>query len=176
MSITKKVTASVAAAATGLVVALSPSGLDAVKGHEGYRTQAYPDALHGWKVPTICYGSTKNVKRGDKATPEECNARLLADVQTHCGIVYDALVNTDVRLTQGEQDAYCSFAYNTGYFKTNRAGNQTSMYKNLIKGDHIQACKSINLYVAGADKAPGLRARRQAETELCLRDLSNPSS
>ena len=47
----------------------SQSSLNAIKKHEGVRHSAYLDAVG---VPTICYGSTRKVFIGQRATPAEC--------------------------------------------------------------------------------------------------------
>ncbi|QQK88402.1 hypothetical protein [Providencia phage PSTRCR_114] len=63
---------------------LAPVFLAAVAGtigyHEGYRTTAYLDSAG---VPTVCYGSTKDVKYPSKVTDEECAARLASDLESH---------------------------------------------------------------------------------------------
>ena len=76
----------VAVAGAGLLAlasALLPSqsGLDSIKKHEGVRYTAYLDAV---QVPTICYGSTRKVYIGQRATPAECEERLLEDA-TYAG-------------------------------------------------------------------------------------------
>lgn len=167
-----KLAAGLVAAGLGVAAVMSPSGLESLKKHEGYRLEAYPDVLHGWKVPTICYGDTHPVPRkGQVATHQECSDRLMEDVQAHCAILDRALKGTNIALTQGEVDAYCSFAYNTGYFKTQRNGKTTTMYRELLKGNHRSACDGLLLYTAGSNKAPGLKARRKAEHQLCISQL-----
>lgn len=166
-----KLAAGVIAAGLGVAAVMSPSGITELKKHEGSSAVAYPDVLHGWKVPTICYGSTKDVQRGQRATPAECDERLKADVARHCAIIDRALKGTNIALTQGEVDAYCSFAFNTGYFTHQRNGKPTTMYRELLNGNHVAACNGLLLYTAGSDKAPGLKSRRSAEHKLCLSQL-----
>lgn len=169
--IKSKLAAGAVAAGLGVAAVMSPQGVTELQKHEGYRTTAYADALHGWKVPTICYGSTKDVYRGQVATKAECNARLKADVAQHCALVDRALKGTSIALTQGEVDAYCSFAFNTGYFQYQRNGKVTTMYRELLNGNHRAACDGLLLYTAGSDKAPGLKPRRKAEHQLCVSQL-----
>lgn len=166
-----KLAAGVLAAGLGVAAVMSPSGVSELVKHEGYRTHAYADTLHGWKVPTICYGSTLNVQRGQVATKAECDERLKVDVARHCALVDRALTGTNIILTQGEVDAYCSFAFNTGYFQYQRNGKATTMYRALRNGNHRAACDGLLLYTAGSDKAPGLKARRKAEHQLCVSQL-----
>ena len=44
-------------------------------GFEGVRYVAYQDVGSVW---TICYGETLGVKKGDTATPEQCESQLIA--------------------------------------------------------------------------------------------------
>lgn len=171
-----RIAAGVIAAGLGVAAVVSPEGLGHIKRHEGLSLVAYPDALHGWKVPTICYGATQpRPYKGQKVSLAECDTQLAKDVKKHCAIVDNALRGTKVVLTQGEVDAYCSFAYNTGYFKTNRSGQTTAMYRNLIAGDNRAACAGLLLYTAGSDRAPGLKTRRQQEYSICMLGLDNVS-
>lgn len=167
-----KVAALAAAGITALVVAMSPAGREEVKVHEGVRTTAYADPYYGWTLPTICYGSTSGVTRGQKATLAECDARLKVDIARACDTVKRDLRGTGVLLTQGEQDAYCSFAFNTGYFKYQRNGNLTSMYKNLVAGKPYEACQALKLYTySNGVKSRGLVNRRNHEAARCVSDF-----
>lgn len=167
-----KVAAAGVAVAVALGVSMSPQAVDELKVHEGVRTTAYADPYYGWQLPTICYGSTAGVTRGQKATLAECDARLRVDIDRACKIVERDLKDTGVRLTQGEQDAYCSFAFNTGYFKYQRNGNLTSMYTNLVAGRPEQACKALNLYVlSNGVRSNGLVKRRAVESQRCTSEL-----
>lgn len=160
------------AVAVAVGVSLSPKAVDELKVHEGVRTTAYADPYYGWQLPTICYGSTSNVKRGQKATMAECDARLRVDTDRACKIVERDLNGTGVRLTQGEQDAYCSFAFNTGYFKYQRNGELTSMYKNLVAGKPYEACQALKLYtLSNGVRSNGLIKRRAIESQRCVSEL-----
>ena len=167
-----KVAALAAAGITALTVSMSPPAVEELKVHEGVRTTAYADPYYGWQLPTICYGSTAGVTKGMKATLAECDARLKVDIQRACDKVKHDLRGTGVLLTQGEQDAYCSFTFNTGYFKYQRNGNLTSMYKNLVAGKPYEACQALNLYVyANGKKSNGLVARRALESQRCVQEF-----
>ena len=156
-----------------LVVAASAAGIGLIKGYEGlgqpkqYTQQAYADPYHGWRVATICYGHTKGVKKGDTAGLGQCEEFLRSDIAQHCKLVYDALVPHKILLTQGEQDAYCSFAFNLGKFK-----GTDSVYGRLIKGDDWGACMGLLRYTQSAGKfSRGLWNRRYAEYNLCINQL-----
>ena len=156
-----------------LVVAASAAGIGLIKGYEGlgqpkqYTQQAYADPYHGWRVATICYGHTAGVKHGDTATMAQCEQFLKQDVARHCALVYDALLPTGIWLTQGEQDAYCSFAYNLGKFK-----GTDSVYGRLLKQDDWGACMGLLKYwYSNGQPSRGLWNRRYAEYNLCINQL-----
>lgn len=156
-----------------LVVAASPLGFQTIKDYEGLGQpkavvqQAYPDAYYGWKLPTICYGKTKDVNRGDTASMSQCEAWLKEDVVRHCALVYEALVPQDIWLTQGEQDAYCSFSFNLGKFK-----GTDSVYGRLVKGDDWGACMGLlKYYYSNGQPSRGLWSRRYTEYNLCINQL-----
>lgn len=162
------------AAVAALVVALSGVGLSTVRKHEGLGQpgrpvqQAYADPYLGWGKPTICYGHTQDVKQGDKATLAKCDEFLAADVTSHCKIVYNSLKGKGIWLTQGEQDAYCSFAFNLGKFSGTNA-----VYGRLISGDDWGACMGLLQYrFSNGVPSRGLWNRRYAEYNLCIKDLS----
>ena len=65
-----------------------------------------------------------------------------------------------------------SFAFNTGYFKHQRNGNLTSMYKHLVAGKPYEACQALNLYVyANGKKSNGLVSRRALEYQRCAQEF-----
>ena len=161
------------AATIALVVAMSPAGYRALKSHEslgqpGATVQkAYADPYYGWRIATICYGHTAGVKQGDTATMAQCEQFLKQDVASHCAIVYDALFPHGLWLTQGEQDAYCSFAYNLGKFK-----GTDSVYGRLLKQDDWGACMGLLKYwYSDGQPSRGLWGRRYAEYNTCISQL-----
>ena len=72
---------------------------------------AYADPGYGWKLPTICSGHTRGVKRGDTATKEQCRAFLKEDLEVASKGVAKCV---KVPITQGQFDALTSFNFNTG--------------------------------------------------------------
>lgn len=156
-----------------LTVAMSPAGYQRLKSHEGLGQpgatvqQAYADPYYGWRKATICYGHTAGVKPGDKATLAQCEQYLKEDVASHCKLVYDALMPQSIWLTQGEQDAYCSFAYNLGKFK-----DTGSVYGRLLKHDDWGACMGLLKYSYSNGKfSRGLWERRYVEYNMCISQL-----
>jgi lysozyme len=161
------------AATIALVVVMSPAGYQMLKSHEGLGQpaapvqRAYADPYYGWRIATICYGHTAGVKRGDTATMAQCEQFLREDVNRHCALVYDAVLPLGVLLSQGEQDAYCSFAYNLGKFK-----GTDSVYGRLLKHDDWGACMGLlKYYYSNGQPSRGLWERRYAEYNLCINQL-----
>lgn len=161
------------AATIALVVAMSPAGYRALKSHEGLGQpgaavqKAYADPYYGWRIATICYGHTAGVRQGDTATMAQCEQFLKQDVARHCALVYDALLPHGIWLTQGEQDAYCSFAYNLGKFK-----GTDSVYGRLLKQDDWGACMGLLKYwYSDGQPSRGLWNRRYAEYNMCISQL-----
>lgn len=163
----------VGGAVLALTVALSPAGYRALKSHEGLGQpgatvqKAYADPYYGWRIATICYGHTTGVKQGDTATLAQCDQFLREDVARHCTLVYDAMLPHGIWLTQGEQDAYCSFAYNLGKFK-----GTDSVYGRLLKQDDWGACMGLlKYYYSDGKPSRGLWNRRYAEYNMCVSQL-----
>lgn len=109
------------AAVATLSIAAGSSGFYFAKGQEGTGPTktvgqqqvavAYPDAAHGWKVPTICAGRTKGVFQGQTATMGECDAWLIEDL-TYAG---DAIKRcSPVKMTQWQYNYLVSFVHNVG--------------------------------------------------------------
>jgi lysozyme len=140
-------------------VAVSAIGIAAIAGYEGLRTTAYLDPVG---IPTICYGYTENVFLGMKKTKSECVVMLQEEVDR---FTKDVLRISQVPLSQGELDAYVSFAYNVG------SGNfqRSTLLQKLRAGDREGACKQLTRWVyAKGKQLPGLVARRAAEMKVCL--------
>lgn len=119
------------------LLTVSVGGLGLIAGHEGLRTEAYPDPAYGWAVPTICYGSTEGVQRGQRATFEECNARLAQDA-TYAGRAVARC--THVAITQAQYDALVSFAFNVG----GSAYCTSALARRLNAGDCWGAAREFN--------------------------------
>ena len=160
-----------AAVVAGAIIAMSPLALLDMKKHEGtgptiktaegVRYKAYPDPYLGWGKATICYGHTKGVKQGMTATQAQCDAWFKEDVARHCALI------KPWPKTQGELDAYCSFAYNTGRFEGTNA-----VHGRYIKDDRWGACMGLlQYYYSGGKPSRGLWERRYAEYNLCISEL-----
>lgn len=151
-------TGGVLATAMGLVV-----------GFEGYRTNAYQDTGKVW---TICYGETKGVKQGDKATKQQCDNILLQSLLAH-NKPFESL---PVELPDNVHLATLDWAYNVG------TGNATSstLWKYLRVGQWEKACNELPKwrFVAKQDCAissnncSGVYKRRILEQKICLGEVT----
>lgn len=135
----------------------SPSGLEQIKAHEGRELTAYLDAV---QVPTICYGSTANVRLGQVATPGECDELLRRDA-TYAGLAIQRGVH--VRLSQQQYDALTSFVFNVGETKFRRS----TMLRYLNSGQCYAAAAEFDKWVfAKGRKLRGLVTRRADERRM----------
>lgn len=145
-------------------------GLKLIMEFEGFREQAYPDPLHGWKLPTIGYGTTryadgKPVKQGDTITHEQAKAELAEYVQKR---IYPALERIPYfnQMTPQMLGALESFAYNLGEHFYGGPNFQT-ITRVLRNKDWPQMRSALMLYVnPGTHVEAGLRRRRSAEADL----------
>lgn len=137
---------------------ISAAVLVSIALHEGYREEAYKDAVG---VPTVGYGETANVKMGDRTTPERALVTLLSSANRHADAIRQCI---HVPLYQHEFDAYVSLAYNIG------AGNfcRSTLVKKLNAKDYAGACQEIKRWNrAGGKVLAGLTKRREKEYRLC---------
>jgi len=145
------------AAATAFVI--SAAGLGLIGTHEGLRTNAYIDPVG---IPTICYGTTANVKMGQSATFDECNMMLNRDA----GFAGKAVAKcTKVAITQNQYDSLVSFTYNIG----GGAYCASTLVRKLNEGDCWGAGKQFDRWICAGGKCgklPGLIKRRAEERKL----------
>lgn len=138
---------------------VSAIGIVGIAGYEGYRGEAYKDT---GGVPTIGFGETKDVKMGQKTTPDRALVQLLASTEKHADGIRQCIT---VPLYQHEFDAYVSFAYNAG------VGGfcKSTMVKKLNAGDYAGACAEMKrwVYVQGKP-SQGLVNRRESEYRMCM--------
>lgn len=78
---------------------------------EGKSYRAYPDPGYGWQVPTICYGHTKGVKRGDVATEAQCQQWLKEDMAK---AMQEADKYIKATVTRKQASVLADFQFNTG--------------------------------------------------------------
>jgi lysozyme len=128
---------------------------------------AYPDPAHGWKVPTIGWGTIayedgRPVRKGDMIPPKRADALLAWEVAEKAEAVR-RLVKVPVNADQFA--ALVSFAYNVG------VGNleSSTLLKWLNAGSYNNAADQFLKWTrAGGKVLPGLVRRRKSERNLFL--------
>ena len=141
-------------------LSLSAVGLLTIAKWEGFSDHAYIPVPGD--IPTIGFGSTEGVKLGDTITVPKALERLMRDV----GVAESAIGKcVKVPLSQGEFDAFTSFAYNVG----SDAFCSSTLVKKLNAGDYAGACAELKrwVYVDGR-RVQGLVNRREAEFQMCM--------
>ena len=138
----------------------------------GQRLHAFLDPVG---VPTICLGHTEGVKMGDTATPEQCMTWAKQDM---AGAYQHVTECIHVPLTDGPLLAFTDAAYNAG--RAVVCGSTLQRLANAGYIDHaclqlVDAKGSDGLPTgwtkAGGKILPGLIARREAETIVCLKGI-----
>ena len=129
---------------------------------EGYSATAYPDVIG---VPTICYGETKGVHLGDKATRAQCGEKLSSRlVEFNEGV--SSCINVD--LPDSRRVAFVSLAYNIG----TAAFCKSTVVRKINAGDVAGSCDAILMWnKAGGSVRNGLTQRRKKEREMCLQGV-----
>jgi lysozyme len=141
-------------------LSLSAAALVGIAVHEGYRETAYRPVPGD--VPTIGFGTTKDVRMGDRIDPVQALTRKLADVRQFEGALRQCV---RVPLHQHEYDAFLSLAYNIG----SGAFCGSTLVRMLNAGDYRGACDQILRWDRfQGQPLRGLTVRRQAEHKQCL--------
>lgn len=137
----------------------SDASVDLIKEFEGYRSEAYLDAVG---IPTIAYGFTKGVSLGDTITKEEAVKRLDKEIAEHTSAIHQRV---KVPLYQYEYDALASFIFNVG----KGAFARSTLLKKLNEGDYQGAADELLRWdKAGGRTLRGLTRRREAERDRFL--------
>lgn len=130
-----------------------------VGGFEGLRTVAYRDPVG---IPTICFGETRGVRMGDRATVPECKEMLGERLLEFSNAVDSCLHHP---LTDGQRVAFVSLAYNIG----TGAFCRSSVAAYARRGEMAAACEAIMRFrYAKGVPLPGLTRRRKEERAICL--------
>lgn len=142
---------------------------------EGTRYVAYQDSGGIW---TICTGATKGIKKGDTATPEECQSRLMVELLEHA----KPLERIPHQLPDNVIVAWADFSYNLGVGTLQKS----SGYKLLQQGRIVESCKNILAYKCirvgeklvdcfddkNARICGGIKKRRITEYKLCVGEVT----
>lgn len=138
-----------------------------IGGAEGLRTVAYRDPIG---IPTICFGETRGVKMGDRATVEECRTMLVDGL-----VEFEARMASCLKAPERIRDttyvSMLSVSWNIG----TGAFCKSTMARRLNAGDIRGACDALlawsKVRIAGKlVTLPGLLNRRKAEREMCLKE------
>lgn len=152
-----------ALAGLGLSAAAILAGSGTVSYFEGKENRAYVDPVG---IITVCYGTTKGVKKGDYKTDEECLESLASELVEH---EKGMLRVVKVPLSTKEQAAYLSFTYNLGV----KSFTNSTLLKKLNSGDRVGACNELLRWNKANGKVlNGLTKRRQEENKLCLEGVN----
>ena len=131
---------------------------------EGTRYTAYLDT---GGVPTICTGSTRGVKMGDRATKAECDAMFTADLIRHEAGMLACMKNPDA-LSDKTYVAVLDWTYNVGI----GAACKSTLMRKLNAGDVAGACREMSRWVRDNGRIiRGLVNRRASSRALCLEGL-----
>lgn len=105
---------------------------EVVQHNEGLSLTAYKDSAG---IPTICYGETKGVKMGQRATLTQCQERLIQSAGEHA----KALDGLPMQLSDVALIGSIDFIYNVGV-----AGFNGSVVKRHLKNlDYTAAGKAV---------------------------------
>ena len=141
---------------------ISASLLVSIALNEGYRGEAYKDAVG---VPTVGYGETKGVTMKSRTTPDRALVQLLTSANRHADDIRQCI---KVPLYQHEFDAYVSLAYNIG--AKNFCGS--TLVRRLNAGDYTGSCREIKRWnKAGGKVLAGLTKRREQEYRMCMGEV-----
>ena len=149
---------------------INQAGIDLVKKWEGFRAEAYRDAVGVW---TIGYGTTAmagvgiDPKPGMRITEEQAEEYLRKAVDKFAAQIRPAIT---APINENEFAAFVSLAYNIGP----GAFRKSSALRHFNAGDKAKAADSILLFnKAGGKVLRGLVNRRQEERALFLAPVAH---
>lgn len=156
----------VAGVAAGIVIA---AGFLIV--HEGEVLGSYADPVHGWRVPTACYGQTgPHIRMGQVFSRAECRAMLDAELVSKAQQLDRCITRP---LPDHSAAAVLSLAYNAG----TSAVCGSTMVRQINQGAPPAVyCEQLSrwVYAGGRDcrnpanNCRGIVKRRADERTLCL--------
>ncbi|MHA3090783.1 glycoside hydrolase family protein [Acinetobacter brisouii] len=139
-------------AALGITATL----LASIIAYEGYTSK--PVIPTKGDVPTIGHGTTiypngQRVKMTDKPITRQQAKAYLTDYVNKDAQKFAASI-PNVKLSQAEYDVYLDWTYQYGL----GAWNKSSIKASLVKGDYVQACKSLLKYKYAAGRDCSIRS------------------
>ena len=139
--------------------------LERIAKWEGKRNAAYIPVQGD--VPTICYGSTRGVKMGDRKTDAECLDLLRREVVEYRAGIRAWFVPDTIRyrLPPLRDAVWVGFAYNVGV----AAAGKSTATRRLNGGDVPGACEALTWWnKAGQRVMRGLVLRRGEDRRDCM--------
>ena len=130
--------------------------VDFVKVKEGFRSEAYQDAVGVW---TIGYGHTEGVEKGDIWTQEHAEQMLDVGLSRFRDYVILRRDAWGYDWNDNQVDALTSFIFNLG------RGALAQVTNSGTRSNEEIATKMKLYYNAGGRKLPGLVIRRMEESE-----------
>lgn len=146
--------------ALGLTSVIASGGIIVAK-YEGKENKTYIDPVG---ILTVCYGSTKNIKK-QVYTDDECFNMLADDLRKHNMYL---MTYVKVPLTEYQHAAFLSFIYNVGpeNFKN------STLLKLLNNKKYNEACDQLLRWNKAKGKVlNGLTKRREEERKICLNEI-----
>ncbi len=127
-----------------------------VKEKEGFRGDAYQDAVGVW---TIGYGSTKGVKSGDKISKENAEKLLAEELEDFKHYVENYSIKVGYYWEPHQIDALTSFVFNLG------KGRLNQLTADGTRSNETIANRMLLYRRAGGRILKGLEIRRRQESE-----------
>lgn len=147
----------------GSVLAAIALAVATIAPWEGKRNEPYLDPVG---IRTVCYGETRVAMR--RYSDAECLEMLEGAAAEFAEGV--RVRNPGIVDYPHQWAAHTSFAYNVGL----AAYSRSSVARLFEEGRQAEACRFLGRYVyAGGKVLAGLKRRRAAETELCLKDAKD---
>ncbi|MEZ9233245.1 lysozyme [Vibrio amylolyticus] len=146
---------------------VSPIALDIIGNAEGCRKSPYvcPAGLVTNGIGNTQFSPNETVDH------EQIAKDWVKNIANAEKCVSKAEQASGVTMTQGQFDAFTSFAFNTGCTRFRRNPNQTStqIYKHILAGNYQNACDQLLRWVHGGGVTlSGLITRRGLEHDRCL--------
>ena len=140
----------------------SQTGLDLIKHFEDCKLTAYQDSVGVW---TNGWGNTHNVDPNATISQDQADADLIKNIGDD-ELLVTHFVTSDIN--QNQFDALISFAYNCGFHNLQKS----TLLVKVNDGDFDGAAQEFHRWDhAGGKVLKGLTLRRQAESDLFLKEL-----
>lgn len=149
----------------------SKEGIEKILLFEGFREYAYLDTAGVW---TIGYGSTRNVKPGDRVSRDEAR-KMFTEQLTQFERCVNSSVNIDI--SQLQFDALVSLAYNIGCSAFGNSSLLRKLNNRDIQGaasEFLKWNKITNPNTGEKEDSTGLTNRRRSEHKMFLSGTQQP--